>query len=132
MLSAYRQLHLHSLPSHLSHSVPAQNTLPTASSLQHPPAIFDHSHPLPSRFLLSHPFLLPLPLSKHLFHSLETIPHHQSAIIFVNCLIYNSSQCTVPVICIAITSLQRYLKSSSRFPTITPTSSLHHSLPFLL
>ena len=39
------------------YSVPAQSTLPTSSSLQHHPSVCDHSHPLPSRPSLAHPYI---------------------------------------------------------------------------
>ena len=48
----------------LPHSVPAKSTPATSSSPQRHPAIFDGSHPLPSRPSLAHPSLPALPLSK--------------------------------------------------------------------
>ena len=131
LASAYRQLHFYALPWHLTLSVPAQNTMPTSSSLQHHPAIFDHSHPFPFRpllvFTLSNSLCI-LPNTYFLFPykpfpiALENFSSH--SLRNFHCLFHNSSQCSVTIICIHISSLQPFLISSTLFRA--PSYELFH------
>ena len=102
-------------PRHLTHSRPAQNTLPIYSPLHHH-AIFDHLHPC----LLTFPhslFLFP----KHLFLTLKSIPQSLSpspvrhSFCSLDSQFHSHSLCPVSVIGSPISSPKPFLKSSSRF-----------------
>ena len=121
-----------SLPWHHPHWVPAQNALPTSSSLHHHFSIFHHSrhsHLLPSLIPLSNVLYI---FQKHLFISHEIIPQSLSpspiphSFRNVNWRVPHSSLCPVLVICI----LSLFCCYSSK-ALIIPNSSLHHSLSFL-